>query len=59
MEIFGFEFENKKEEKLLKDIMEKIEIVNINEFIIKKVIEVRKNIELNYQMQSFLQQQFI
>jgi len=23
MEIFGFEFENKKEEKLLKDIMEK------------------------------------
>lgn len=38
MEVFGFEFKNVKEEKLLRDIMEKIEMINSNEFIINKVI---------------------
>ncbi|MDQ3021470.1 MAG: type II toxin-antitoxin system VapC family toxin [Bacteroidota bacterium] len=46
MEIFGYEFESRREEELLTDIMEKIEMININEFIINKVIEIRKKFRI-------------
>lgn len=46
MEIFGYEFKNKNEEILLNKIMEKIDTININEDIISKVIEVRKNFKV-------------
>lgn len=46
MEIFGFNFINSKEEKLLKDIVEKMEIVNINGSIVEKVIEIRKKVKI-------------
>ncbi len=46
MEIFGYNFINLQEEKLLKDIVSKIEIVYINEIIVEKVIEIRKKIKI-------------
>jgi len=46
LEIFGFEFSNKREEKLLTDISKKVVIVNINENIIKKVIDIRKKFKV-------------
>ena len=46
MEVFGYEFKDKNEEYLLKKIIEKIDMININEVIINKVIEVRKNFKV-------------
>lgn len=46
MEVFGYEFKNKNEENLLKEIIENIDIININEDIINKVIEVRKKFKV-------------
>lgn len=46
MEVMGFDFQNKKEEKLLKDVLKRIGMININEFIINKVIEVRKKFKI-------------
>jgi len=46
MEILGYNFINFQEEKLLKDIVSKIEIVNVNEIIVEKVIEIRKKYKI-------------
>lgn len=65
MEIFGYNFINSREEKLLKDIINKIEIVNINEIIVEKVIEIRKNFKIKipdsiiFATASFLNANFV
>ena len=46
LEVFGFDFKHISEEKLLNDIMKKIEMISINESIIEKVIEVRKKFKV-------------
>ena len=51
MEIFGYNFINFQEEKLLKDMVSKIEIVNINEIIVEKVIEIERNTKSKFPIQ--------
>ncbi len=46
MEALGYPFISKREEKIMRALCENLEIVNIDEFIVEKVIELRKRYKI-------------
>ncbi len=46
MEALGYPFTSKREEKIMRALCENLEIVNIDEFIVEKVIELRKRYKI-------------
>ncbi len=42
MEVFGYNFDNKEEKEIVENLFMEIELLNLNEDIVNKVIETRK-----------------
>ncbi len=46
MEALGYSFTSKREEEIISALCENLEIVNLDEFIVEKVIELRKKYKI-------------